>query len=454
MELTELAARQRAYFESGATRPLAARLAALRGLEEALGDWEGPIARALEEDLGKPPFESWLCETGLVREELRFLRRHLAGWMRPRRVRSPLALFPGKSVIYPKPYGRVLIMAPWNYPVQLCLSPLAGALAAGNCGVVKPSAYAPASSAVLANLLGEVFPPEHVAAVEGGRAENRALLEEPFDYIFFTGSPAVGRTVMEAAARSLTPVTLELGGKSPVIVDGTADIALAARRIAFGKVLNAGQTCVAPDYLLLQREKKGEFAAAYRRALEGFFPGGDWGELPRIVNDKHFRRLEGLLAGQKILLGGGADGARRFVEPTLLDETDPDSPGMEEELFGPILPIITFEKLEEAVAFVRARPRPLALYLFTRDKRAERAVMEGCSFGGGCVNDTIMHLASSRLPFGGVGPSGMGRYHGRASFDTFSYDCSVVKRGAWPDMPMRYHPYTRGKEKLVRGILR
>ena len=454
MNLAELTARQRAYFDSGATRPLSARLAALERLETALSEREEEISRALQTDLNKPPMESYLCETGLVLEEIRFHKRHLAGWMKPRRVRTPLALFPAKSFLCPEPYGRALIMSPWNYPIQLCLSPLVGAISAGCCAVVKPSAYAPASSRVIARLLGEIFPEEYIAVVEGGRAENKALLEEKFDYIFFTGSVSVGREVMAAAARHLTPVTLELGGKSPVIVDRTADLRLAARRIAFGKVLNAGQTCVAPDYLLIHSACKEDFVKAFQAALEEFFPGGDYSQMPCIVNEKHYRRLLSLLEGQDIRLGGGGEEARRFLQPTLLDQVSPDAPIMQEEIFGPILPMLTFEELEEAVAFVRKRPRPLALYLFTRDKKAERTVLEGCSFGGGCVNDTIMHLVTSHLPFGGVGDSGMGSYHGKASFDTFTHCRSVVKKGAWPDLSVRYHPYTPGKWSIVRRILR
>ena len=454
MNLAELTARQRAYFDSGATRTLSARLAALERLETALSEREEEISRALQTDLNKPPMESYLCETGLVLEEIRFHKRHLAGWMKPRRVRTPLALFPAKSFLCPEPYGRALIMSPWNYPIQLCLSPLVGAISAGCCAVVKPSAYAPASSRVIARLLGDIFPEEYIAVVEGGRAENKALLEEKFDYIFFTGSVSVGREVMAAAARHLAPVTLELGGKSPVIVDRTADLRLAARRIAFGKVLNAGQTCVAPDYLLIHSACKEDFVKAFQSALEEFFPGGDYSQMPCIVNEKHYRRLLSLLEGQDIRLGGGGEEARRFLQPTLLDQVSPDAPIMQEEIFGPILPMLTFEELEEAVAFVRERPRPLALYLFTRDKKAERTVLEGCSFGGGCVNDTIMHLVTSHLPFGGVGDSGMGSYHGKASFDTFTHCRSVVKKGAWPDLSVRYHPYTPGKWSIVRRVLR
>ena len=454
MEIQELAAQQRTYFNTGATRGAAFRRQALERLRAALLEHEEELNAALLADLNKAPAESYFTETGMVLEEMRFQLKHFEKWVRPRRVITPLAQFPSRGELLPEPYGCVLIMAPWNYPVQLCLTPLVGAIAAGNCAVVKPSAYAPARSAAIARLLGEIFPPEFVAVVEGGRGENRALLEQKFDYIFFTGSPAVGREVMAAGAKNLTPVTLELGGKSPVIVDSTADIPLAARRIAFGKVLNAGQTCVAPDYLLLHRSVKDAFVREYRRALEEFFPGGDYEELPCIVNDKHFRRASCLLAEQRVLIGGETDATRRFIAPTLLDETDPAAPVMQEEIFAPILPMLCWQEREEAVRFVQSRPKPLALYLFTRDKEMERAVFDRCSFGGGCVNDTIVHLACSGLPFGGVGNSGMGSYHGKQSFDTFTHYRSVLKKANWLDLPMRYHPYNGEKLRWIKRFLK
>ena len=454
MDIRQLTESQRAYFNTGATRPAAFRRQALERLRAALWEHEEELNAALLADLNKAPAESYFTETGMVLEELRFQLKHFEKWARPRRVITPLAQFPSRGERLPEPYGCVLIMAPWNYPVQLCLTPLAGAIAAGNCAVVKPSAYAPASSAAIARLLGEIFPPEFVAVVEGGRGENRALLEQKFDYIFFTGSPAVGREVMAAGAKNLTPVTLELGGKSPVIVDATADIPLAARRIAFGKVLNAGQTCVAPDYLLLHRSVKDAFVREYRRALEEFFPGGDYEELPCIVNDKHFRRASCLLAEQRVLIGGETDATRRFIAPTLLDETDPAAPVMQEEIFAPILPMLCWQEREEVVRFVQSRPKPLALYLFTRDKEMERAVFDRCSFGGGCVNDTIVHLACSGLPFGGVGNSGMGSYHGKQSFDTFTHYRSVLKKANWLDLPMRYHPYSGEKLRWIKRFLK
>ena len=454
MSIKEIVARQRAYFETGATRGADFRLKALEKLYQALKQHEPLIMEALQQDLNKAPMETYMCETGLVLEEIRFHRKHLRRWMKNRTVPTPLAQFHAKSFIAPEPYGVALIMSPWNYPVQLCLSPLVGAISGGNCAVVKPSAYAPATSAALAKILGENFPPEYIAVVEGGRQENSALLEEKFDYIFFTGSVAVGKVVMEAAAKHLTPVTLELGGKSPVIVDETADVKLAARRIAFGKVLNAGQTCVEPDYLFLHEKVKEPFVSAFRETLEAFFPGGDYADMPTIISEKHYQRVKGLLEGQEILLGGGTDDARRFIEPTLLDDVSPESPIMQEEIFGPILPVLPYRDLEEVIRFIRSRPKPLALYLFTSSRAAEERVLDTCSFGGGCVNDTIIHLATTHMPFGGVGASGMGSYHGKQSFDTFTHYRSIVKKSTWLDLPMRYHPYSQGKLSLIRKFMK
>ena len=454
MNFEALVARQRAYYESGATRPLAFRLEALRKLQEALRTREGELAEALRQDLNKALMESYMTETGIVLEEIRFHLKHLARWMRRRPVPTPMAQFHARSFVAPEPRGVTLILSPWNYPVQLCLAPLVGAISGGNCAVVKPSAYAPATSAALARILGDVYEPDYIAVVEGGRAENSALLEQKFDYIFFTGSVAVGKVVMAAAAKHLTPVTLELGGKSPVIVDESADLALAARRIAFGKVLNAGQTCVEPDYLLIQRSVKDAFVAAFRKALEQFFPGGDYREMPTIISEKHYRRVKGLLEGQKIVLGGRCDDARRWIEPTLLDDVLPDAPVMQEEIFGPLLPMLPWDTLDEAIDFVRARPRPLALYLFTSRRDVEDRVLDTCSFGGGCINDTIIHLATTHMPFGGVGDSGMGSYHGEKSFETFSHFRSIVKKSTWLDLPMRYHPYTDKGFSMVRKFLK
>lgn len=454
MNIQEIVQKQRATFQTGVTRPAAFRLDALKKLRAAVLRYEPKLNEALRADLNKPASEAYFTETGIVLEEIRFHIRRLRRWMRARTVPTPLAQFCSTSFRSPEPYGDVLIMAPWNYPVQLCLVPLVGAISAGNCAVVKPSAYAPATSRLLAQMLSEIFPSEYVAVVEGGREQNAALLNEPFDFIFFTGSTEVGKLVMEKAARHLTPVLLELGGKSPVIVDETADVSTAARRIVFGKLLNAGQTCVAPDYVLVQENVRSAFLEACRKALAEFLPDGDLSDFPRIVNEKHFRRLVRLLDSGRVVAGGGYDERTLQIQPTLLDDVSPASTVMQEEIFGPILPVLPYSELDDCIRFVQERPKPLALYLFTQDRKTERRVLRDCSFGGGCVNDTIIHLASTHLPFGGVGASGMGSYHGKKSFEAFSHERSVVRKRIHPDLPMRYRPYTEKKDRLIRLFLR
>ncbi|HWQ77947.1 MAG TPA: aldehyde dehydrogenase [Anaerovoracaceae bacterium] len=449
-----LIARQREYFESGATRSLSFRMEALRKLQKALRDNENLINKAMKADLNKSHFEAYMTETGMVLDEIRFHLKHLPRWVRTKSVMTPMTQFHAKSFVVPEPYGVALIMSPWNYPLQLCLVPLVGAISGGNCAVVKPSAYAPATSGALAKILGDIFLPEYVAVVEGGREQNNALLEEVFDYIFFTGSVEVGRTVMAAAAKHLTPVTLELGGKSPVIVDETANLKLAAKRIAFGKVLNAGQTCVEPDYLLIHETVKEKFLEEYEKALREFFPGGDMSDMPVIISEKHFQRVTRLLKDEKAAIGGGFDESRRFIEPSVLTEIAPDSPIMQEEIFGPILPLMTYTSLDDCIKFIRSRPRPLALYLFTESRAVEKKILDTCSFGGGCINDTIIHLANPRMGFGGVGHSGMGSYHGKLSFDTFTHYRSMVRKSTWIDLPVRYHPYSEKKFKMLRSLLK
>ena len=450
MDIHEIVDSEKHFFRTGVTRGVDFRIDMLKKFRKAIIENDELISAALKADLNKQPFESYMCETGMVLEELRFHLKHLKGWMRERAVPTPLAQFLSKSFVSPEPYGVALIISPWNYPVQLCLSPLVGAISGGNCAVVKPSAYAPATSAAIAKLIRETFDARYIAAVEGGRAENSALLAQRFDTIFFTGSVAVGKVVMGAAAKHLTPVTLELGGKSPVIVDKTADLKLAARRIAFGKVLNAGQTCVEPDYLLIDASVKDAFVREYRAALQEFFPDGRMDEMPVIVSEKHFARVTKLLEGQNACIGGTFDEKTRFVAPTLLDGVSPDSPVMQEEIFGPILPVLTFESLDEAEAFITDRPTPLALYIFSQDRAVQQRFVRYVPFGGGCVNDTIMHLATSHMGFGGMGASGMGRYHGRESFDTFSHKKSIVNKATWLDVPFRYAPYASWKHKFVR----
>ncbi|MEG0742155.1 MAG: aldehyde dehydrogenase [Clostridia bacterium] len=453
-DFTALVASQREYFLTQATKPYAFRAAQLTALKGWIEKNEQAILDALNADLGKSAFEGYLTEVAMVKQELADALKHLKRWMKPLRARTALGQLPGKCRVYREPYGVTLVMSPWNYPFQLTLAPLIGALSAGNCAVVKPSNYARATSALVARMASELFAPAYVAVVEGGRAENAALLEEKFDNIFFTGSPAVGRLVMEKAARWLTPVSLELGGKSPVIVDESADIALAARRIVWGKLLNAGQTCVAPDYVLVYHGREQallEALIAEIRRMYGSAPLVNE-ELPHIINRHHFDRLIGLLGSGAVAIGGQADEKTLKIAPTVLSDVSWDSPVMQEEIFGPILPILTYRKLDEAIAEIQARAKPLALYLFTRDKAVERKVLESVSFGGGCVNDTVLHLATAHMPFGGVGESGMGGYHGEYSFDTFTHKKSVLKRFAKPDIPLRYAPYGE-KLKFARKLV-
>ena len=454
-EIRTLVEGQRKLFGSGVTLDYEYRANALDALYEAVASHEAEIAAALRADLGKSEMESYMCETGLLLSNIRWLRRHLRSLMRPKCTRVGLAQFPGHGELRRVPYGTALIMSPWNYPLLLTLEPLASALAAGCTAVVKPSAYSPASGSLIAELLGEVFTPEYVAAVTGGREENSALLEQKWDKIFFTGGARVGREVLRAASENLTSVTLELGGKSPVIVEADADIYLAARRIAAGKFLNCGQTCVAPDYILCDRRVHSALLAALKAEMAAQYPDAlNDPEYGRIVNQKHFTRLLGLIDRSKLVYGGGSDAAALKIEPTLLDGAAPDDAVMSEEIFGPILPVLTYESLDEAIAFVNARPLPLALYLFTRSRETERKVLALCRFGGGCVNDTIMHLTTDTLPFGGVGASGMGAYHGRWGFEEFSHLEGILHRGKLAEPALRYRPFTEAKLRLIKKVLR
>lgn len=453
MTIPELVSLQRQAFQMNHPYPVEERLEALELLREGILRREKEIFQALEQDLGKSPGEAYMTEIGMVLTELRCAIRHLQKWAAPQQVKTPLAQFPARSYILKEPYGVVLIMAPWNYPFQLTLSPFIGALAAGNHCILKPSNYSPATSGVIYDLIAECFPAERAAVILGGREENQALLEQRFDYIFFTGGVSVGKIVLEKAARHLTPVSLELGGKSPCIVDDSADIAVAARRIAFGKGLNAGQTCVAPDYLLVQEKVKDKLMAQIRKCWQTFY--GDalcspqW---PRMVNEKHYRRVMELLSHEKIYCGGQGDG--QHIAPTLLTDVRWDAPIMQEEIFGPVLPVISFKRMEEIVPRINAGEKPLALYLFSRRASAQELILEKVPFGGGCINDTIIHLASDRLPFGGVGHSGMGAYHGKYSFDTFTHEKSVVSKANWLDIPVRYAPFSQKKLKLIRKLMK
>lgn len=444
-----------AFFETNITKDYNFRLKQLKKLERILCKNEKEILNALYSDLHKTNFEGYFSELGIVKEELKFTLRHLKKWMKPVRVPTPLAHFKSTSRILYEPFGTVLIMSPWNYPVNLTLTPLVGAIAAGNCAAVKPSNYSPATSAVLDKLISDNFPAEYISVITGGREENTSLLEQRFDYIFFTGGTTVGKLVMQAAAKYVTPVTLELGGKSPCIVEESANLKIAARRIVFGKYLNAGQTCVAPDYLLLQNSVKDKFIAEIKTAVNEAFPTETYKDmhLPHIVNEKHFERLMNLMKGEKIILGGTGDSRRRFIEPTILDGITFDSKIMQEEIFGPILPVLTFDSIDYTIKEIKERERPLALYLFTKNKSIEKKVLSEISFGGGCINDTIVHLATNHLPFGGVGFSGMGKYHGMESFKVFSNAKSILKKAYFPDISVRYHPYSESKLKLIRSLM-
>ncbi len=454
MEIDALLARQRAYFESGRTLSVDFRLSMLKKLKKAVQDNEEQIIAALREDLNKAEQESFMTELGMVYDELSFALKHTAAWARRKHVKTPISQFPSRSFVVREPYGVALIMSPWNYPFLLCIAPVIGAIAAGNCAIVKPSAYALHTSRRIAELIGAAFPSEYIAVVEGGREANQALLEQKFDYIFFTGSVSVGRHVMECASKHLTPVSLELGGKSPVIVDASANLALSAKRIAFGKCLNAGQTCVAPDYVLAHASIKDALIEELQKAMTAFFPSGDYSSMPVIVNDRHFARVMGLIDPAKVVCGGKGDPQRRFIEPTLLKDVEWNDAVMREEIFGPALPVLSYEELDEAIKCINARPKPLALYLFTSDQATEKKVLDSVPFGGGCINDTIVHTASPYLAFGGVGEGGMGSYHGKKSFDTFTHEKSILKKSALIDMKPRYQPYTQQKQRLVRLLLK
>ncbi len=451
-DFTAMVNAQRNYFLTQATKPYAFRMRMLDALDAWIEANEEKILSALAEDLGKSAYEGYLTEIAMVKQELRDAKRNLKRWMRPRRARAAMGQLPGRCRIYREPYGVTLIMSPWNYPFQLTVAPLIGAICAGNCAVVKPSAYSAATSRLLRGMAEALFEPRYIAAVEGGREENAGLLEQKFDFIFFTGSPAVGRLVMQKAAAHLTPVSLELGGKSPVIVDETADIALAARRITWGKFLNAGQTCVAPDYVLVHHSREQRLLEALIGEVRAMYTSAPLRnpDFPRIINLRHFERLVGLMQSGVISHGGQIDVWERRIAPTLLTDVTWDEPIMQEEIFGPLLPILTYRSLDEAIARIRERPKPLALYLFTQNAQTRKRVLEEVSFGGGCVNDTVLHLATPHMPFGGVGESGMGGYHGRYSFETFSHPKSVLTRFAWPDISLRYPPYGDKLKRLKK----
>ncbi|MCD7892149.1 MAG: aldehyde dehydrogenase [Erysipelotrichaceae bacterium] len=456
MDIKDIVDNQRNYFYTNETKDINTRIKILKKIRQWIKDNEAEILGALKADLNKCDVESYMCEVGLTLSELNYQLRHIKHWSKKHYTWTPLAQFCGTSFEYAEPYGVTLIMSPWNYPFMLSMEPAIGAIAAGNCVIIKPSAYAPHVSHVIYKLINETCDPKHVCVVEGGREENTALLEQRFDYIFFTGSVNVGHLVMEKASKYLTPVTLELGGKSPCIVDDGKSLKLAAKRIAWGKFLNAGQTCVAPDYLLIREELKDDFVDYMKKVIHEFFGDNpiEHEQLVKIINQKHFDRLNHLLENQDILYGGNSNPSTLKIAPTLVSINDTNNPLMQEEIFGPILPIITYNNIDEAIQFVNSREKPLAFYIFSSHRKTQNELLQSCSFGGGCINDTIIHLATSKLGFGGVGNSGMGSYHGKKSFDTFSHKRSIVKKARWIDLPMRYYPLNHLKDKIIRIFVR
>jgi aldehyde dehydrogenase (NAD+) len=452
IDTSKLLQQQRDFFATGQTRSIEFRLTQLRKLQAAVIAHQDQIIAAVQKDLGRAPYEAYF-ELNML-EELKFALKHLRKWVKPQRVAAAITVFPATAWVQPQPLGVVLIISPWNYPFQSALSPLVGAIAAGNCAIIKPSEHSAHTSAVMAKLIAEVFDPSYIAVVEGDVTVGQQLLAEKFDHIFFTGSTTVGRLVMQAAAQSLTPVTLELGGKSPCIVDRSVPIELAAKRIAWGKFINAGQTCVAPDYLLVDRAIKDQFVAALLQAVKELY-GDDPAKSPdygRVINRFHLDRLTTLLVDQKILVGGQTDQSDRYLAPTVVDEVEWDNPVMAAEIFGPILPILTYDSLDEVIAEINDRTKPLALYIFATDRAVQNKIIGSTSSGSVVINEVIMQANLPSLPFGGVGASGMGKYHGRASFDTFSHARSYLKRSTLIDIDVRSAPYTAAKLRLIKWL--
>jgi len=456
-EIDSLLEKQRKYYRTGATISVKFRIEQLKKLYATVKKYQTEINDALAEDLGKSHYEGFMCESGLVLTEISYMIKHIKKFVKRKAVVTPLAQFHSRSYKQPVPYGNVLIMSPWNYPFLLTIEPLADAIAAGNTAIVKPSAYSPATSKIVERIIKECFDSEYVAVVTGGRNKNSALLDQKFDFVFFTGSKTVGKEVLRHTAEHLIPAVLELGGKSPCIVDSGANIRLAAKRIVFGKYLNCGQTCVAPDYVLCENSVKDEFVKAVTDEIKK-----QYGEKPlenkdygKIINEKHFDRLCGLIDNKKVVIGGDKNPADCRIAPTVMDNVTFDDAVMGEEIFGPILPIITFESFDEVIDELKTKDKPLALYLFSKNKKHIKRVTTELSYGGGCINDVVIHLATSAMGFGGVGESGMGSYHGKDGFDAFSHYKSIVDKKTWIDLPMRYQPYkSKIYEKLLHIFLR
>ncbi len=455
-EIKQIVNLQRDFFYSGATLDINFRRNALKKLKTCIIKYKNEISAAIRNDLGKSDFESYMCETGLVLSEISYMLKHIQSFAKEKRVHTPLAQFHSRSYKKSSPYGVVLIMSPWNYPFLLTLEPLVDAIAAGNTSILKPSAYSPYTGQMIQKIITECFENNYVTVIAGGRAENTCLLNQHFDYIFFTGSQSVGKEVMKQAAAGLTPVTLELGGKSPCIVEKSANIKLTAKRIVFGKFLNCGQTCVAPDYIYCDELIKEALLSEIEKQIQlqfGTFPlkNKDYG---KIINDKHFNRICGLMDDKKIVYGGKTDKATLKIEPTVMDHITFEDALMKEEIFGPLLPVLTYHSIDEAIHKINSMSHPLALYIFTSSKIIARKVTSRCGFGGGCINDTIIHLATSEMGFGGFGESGMGSYHGKDGFNTFSHIKSIVDKKNWLDLPMRYQPYKKRYKKLIHFFLR
>ncbi|WP_232697982.1 aldehyde dehydrogenase [Brevibacillus daliensis] len=445
---------QRKFFYSHQTKDLSFRIQSLQTLRQVIKKYEIEITEALHADLHKSEFESYSTEIGFILSEIGYTCKHLRSWASPMRVKTPLTHFGTSGWIHHDPYGVALIIAPWNYPFQLAIGPLIGAIAAGNCAIIKPSEMAPHTAAVVNKIVSEAFPPEFVAVVEGGRETSQRLLAEPFDYIFFTGSAHVGKVVMEAAAKHLTPLTLELGGKSPCIIHRDANLKVAAKRIAWGKFMNAGQTCIAPDYLLINAAIKEEFLSILINEIKGMYPDAlTNSHFSHIINKNHFDRLTEMIDQEKVLTGGKSNESSLAIEPTVLDQVTWQDKVMQEEIFGPILPVLTYEHLEDAIKMVQEHPKPLALYIFSESSQVQEQIMSQLSFGGGCINDTIYHITNPNLPFGGVGNSGTGSYHGQSSFKTFSHQKSVLKHTTLFDIPVRYHT-TKNALQLVKKFFK
>lgn len=453
LEIKNLVEKQKKFFASGLTKDINVRRDKLKNLYDAIVRNEELIMEALLKDLNKSEYESYMTEVGIILADIKHALKHVRKWSKPKRVRTSITQAPGRSYIYYEPFGVTLIIAPWNYPFQLSLAPLVGAIAAGNTAILKPSNYSVNTSKVIKKIIGEVFGDEYVAVVEGGREENAHLLEQRFDYIFFTGSVAVGKVVMKAASKHLIPVCLELGGKSPCIVERSANLKLAAKRIIWGKLINAGQTCIAPDYVLADSEIKDELLKLMKEEIIVFYGTNPicCSYYPKIISNKHYDRLTGLLTDQDVYYGGKADDMK--IAPTILNNISWDAPIMQEEIFGPILPVLEYNNIFDALEEIRNREKPLALYLFTKDKEIEKKVLRDVSFGGGCINDTLLHFSSKSMPFGGVGSSGMGNYHGKYSFKTFSHEKSILKKCDIIDIPLRYPPFNK-KTSFLRRILK